>query len=105
MIKSRNMVTSPLMVIMLTIIMGAVIISCSDSTSENHDFERDVEVATVIDEHTKLEYIYPKSLVDKVHDPENLTGFPEYRSPNAELFEKFKTDPMFEIYVNQEKLE
>ena len=105
MIKKRNLTTSPMLIGLSSFVLITIVFSCTDFESKANEIEeREFEIVTVTDEHTKLEYRYPKSIVDRVYNTGYITGFPEYRPPNEELFNNFVTNPTFEIYLNEKLL-
>lgn len=104
MIHASNRELSPSTIVFVLGLLMCIIYSCSDTTDhEFYDYEV-VELSIIEDSHTKIRYQYPASLVNRVHDPHMLTGYPEYKSPSKELFQKFKTDGNFDIYLDERQL-
>lgn len=103
MIKQENKTTSLRASLLLVFFITVMIVACSDSTLESSSNKEHIDLTIITDPHTKMEYIYPTSLLSKLQDPSIITGFIEYRAPSYELFHKCTTDPNYTVLMNDKR--
>jgi len=104
MINQKDNKMSRVSTFILSLSILFVIASCTDSSIETYKENQIVEVTSILDEHTKLEYVYPTSIASQVEDLGLLTGFIEYKPPSLDLFKKFTSDSSFTIYLDDQKV-
>ena len=101
MIKKEKIKLLPSMAILSLSLIFFIAVSCTDSSDTlDEAMSSDESTFTILTERGSS-YIYPVALLELFKSGKLTTGrIPEYRPPWKELFEKFKEDRNFRVYVD-----